>query len=72
MQVANHAISCFRGHAAVVGRPTGPVITAKIFAASQNGSRSAELIQYAPSLATTALRVLAMSRKSLAIDQLST
>jgi hypothetical protein len=81
VQFANHAISCCRGSEAVAGRLTGPVIMlatmGKVLAettsaAPEKSSRVYEVIQYAPSLDTTALRVFAMSRKSLAIDQLST
>jgi hypothetical protein len=73
--------AAFRGGEAVVGRLAGPVIgqaiVGKMLAitscgAAQISSRLPGLIQYAPSLAKTALMVFAMSRKSLAIDQLST
>jgi hypothetical protein len=81
VQFANHSIRFFRGSEAVVGRLTGPVIrlvtmwntlAANTFGGAEKNSRLPEVIQYAPSLATTALMVFAMSRKSLAIDQLST
>lgn len=78
VQLATHAIICFRGSEATVDQLTRPIALPVIrqvsAAAITIGTTldSMRVIQYAPSLARTALSVLPISRRSLAIDQLST
>lgn len=83
VQLVTHAIICFRYSEATVDQLSGPIALLVIrqvpAAAITIGTTcsaatvdSLRIIQYAPSLTRTAFNVLAISRRSLAIDQLST
>jgi hypothetical protein len=83
VQLANHAITCFGCSKTTVAQLAGPIAISVIRRAPAAAStlrttcaaaavNRLPIIQYAPSVAKTALSVLAISRRSLAIDQLST
>jgi hypothetical protein len=82
-QLASGAITRLRRSAAAVDQLAGPIAimvirytpAAAITIATACSAATVDsilIIQYAPSLAKTAFTVLAISKRSLAIDQLST